>query len=465
MNLTLAILLLLPTAGHGPIPDRFAGAVPGARPATSWWLELGDARLAQAVEDGLAANLDLAAARDRVLQVEAIARQNRASLLPSLAVDANASGTPGETDPCILGSILAAGVGAARPDVCYRGSAMLTASVQADIWGRAWIGYRAALMDAAASRDDRDGQAAALAALVAQTYIDAVAAQSRLEIAQRQLRVNESFLALIEARFEQGSATALDVLQQRQQVAAGSAALPLARAAASVARQQLAVLLGRSPSGELPEVGADLPEIGDTPPTGTPAELIEWRADLRAASARAEASEQRVTGAFRAMLPSLRVSGQVGYQGSYASELETRESWSVGIALAVPLFEGGRTWAAYEQAEAASSAAVKSLRQATLVAIQQVESALVRDIEQRKQLEAIRAQHDAAKLAFDEAKARYLNGIDSYLNVLTALSIHEGAQLQLLQARRDAVASRIQTHTALGGAWTVGIAAVPRPQK
>jgi NodT family efflux transporter outer membrane factor (OMF) lipoprotein len=462
MTLHVALLLLLPIAGGDALPERFAGAVPGARSEQPWWRQLGDARLTELVEESLTASFDLAVARDRVLQLEAIARQSRAALLPSVSIDVATSGTPGAVNPCLLGGFSAAAVGAARPSVCYSGSAMLVASLQADIWGRAWTGFRAALLDAAASRDDRDGQAAALAAAVAQTYLDAVTARAQLEIAQRQLEVNEKFLTLIEARFEQGAATALDVLQQRQQVAAGSAALPRARAAVRVARQQLAVLLGRSPSGDLPAVGSTLPDVGDAPPTGTPAGLLEARPDLRAVRSRTVASEQRAKSTFRAMLPSLRVSGQIGYQGNYAQELDTLDTWSVGAALTLPLFEGGRAWAAYEQAEAARSAAVNSGWQATLDAIQQVESALVRDSEQRKHLDAIQVQHEAARLAFEEARARYLNGIDNYLNVLTALGIYQAAQLQLLQARHDAAVSRVQTYHALGGSWTLGLASATR---
>jgi outer membrane protein TolC len=64
---------------------------------------------------------------------------------------------------------------------------------------------------------------------------------------------------------------------------------------------------------------------------------------------------------------------------------------------------------------------------------------------------------EAARLAFQESRARYLAGLATYIQVLTATNAWQQAELTLLQARRDLLGLRIQLHAAIGGAWTRGL--------
>ena len=91
-------------------------------------------------------------------------------------------------------------------------------------------------------------------------------------------------------------------------------------------------------------------------------------------------------------------------------------------------------------------------------AVGEVETALVREFEQREALTALEQQAKAAKLAWTESKARYTEGLTPYLTVLTAINALNAAELNLINARRALIGIRIDLHQALGGSWTRGLA-------
>ena len=87
-----------------------------------------------------------------------------------------------------------------------------------------------------------------------------------------------------------------------------------------LARQQLAVLLGRRPGDKLPAPRSDLPVLPPPPPLGTPADLLVHRPDLRAARIRLDAARTRHKSKLREFGPSLQVSGNLGGQAIYIDQ-------------------------------------------------------------------------------------------------------------------------------------------------
>ena len=101
---------------------------------------------------------------------------------------------------------------------------------------------------------------------------------------------------------------------------------------------------------------------------------------------------------------------------------------------------------------AADGAASSSLEQALLQAQQALRSASIREEELLAQVQAVAEQEEAARLALQESRARYIEGITPYLSVLTALSTWQAADLKLIDTRRQLLATRVDLYLALGGA-------------
>ena len=83
----------------------------------------------------------------------------------------------------------------------------------------------------------------------------------QLGILKEQIAVNRDLEEIVGIRYEGGSATALDLLQQEQQLASLEAQLPLTEAALLTQRQRMASFQARDPVKDLPEAVTELPPL------------------------------------------------------------------------------------------------------------------------------------------------------------------------------------------------------------
>ncbi|MFN7133768.1 MAG: TolC family protein [Myxococcales bacterium] len=459
LALLAAALLAAPVAVAAPataeLPERFQAGSAGAPAETPWWLSFQASGLDRLVSTGLAENHDVAAAAERIASAEARADQARATLFPTVNFDVSANATPFSAIGFQFG-----GVTPTRPDlpdVLVRGSAMFNVRYQLDVWGRQLNALRATRMRAEVTREEREGFGLSLASQIAEAWFDLIASREQVAVVERQISTASSLLELLQLRFERGEARAPDVLQQKQQLAAAKSRLPGARVQEELARQRLSVLFGRAPPENLPPVPERLPAVPDAPITGTPADLVDNRPDLRAALARLEAARLQAASAGRVYFPTVGVSGQAGWQAFRSNELRSQAVWGAGADLSFNLFRGGADEALIREADAEARAAEQSVRQLSLQAIAEVESALERERASQAQLAAVREQLEAARRAFEEARHGYLQGLTGYVAVFTALNALEQAQLAEVQAARAVLSARVQLHQALGGPWTRGL--------
>lgn len=456
--MTSPIFLFMLVAAQTPpvtVPEGYAIAPAGQLPAEPWWSDR-EAELRDLIENVLAKNYDLHGAVERMVQADAVAIQSRSVLFPSLSLEASASVAPTESRGFQFGGL---GGPADGPSVFYSGSASLSARYQLDIFGRNYLAYSAARLQALASAGDRDAIALALVAQLGSAYHEVAAAREQLVVIEAQVEANESFLELVQLRFERGESSGLDVLQQKQQLAATKARVPAAKISLRIARQRLATLTGiPATEYDMPTLAA-VPEVEAPPGAGAPVDLVGNRPDLRAASSRWESASERSRSSFQAHLPTLSVNGNIGYQLFRLDETRTQDFWGAGVNFSLPLFSGFGDVARVRQASAAEAEALATLNQSVLNALQEVEAAATRDAELREQLTLLQEQQEAARLAWGESKLRYENGLTNYLQVLTALSAHQQVQLTVIQTKLAAINARIALHHALGGPWTEGLGA------
>lgn len=466
LGVVLALSATSPARAATPdalAPDaslRFSGGRAEPVPDTPWWERFGDPDLTRTVQAALAGNLDLERLRAVQRQVQAGALQSFSGIAPSISANSQISLAP--TDSLGFGFVPpgASGGGQEQPKSYYNGNATLDGQWNLDVFGRNGASWRAAQRDIVASEGDLDGLAGQTAVLVANAYYDAVTAKERVTVLQAQIRTNEELLEVIELRYERGDATSLDVLQQRQTLASAQAQLPGARLLAETTAQRLAVLLGRPPM-QPPSTAAALPDLSPQAIVGTPAELVDNRPDLRAEAARLQGTRDRRWAAYAATLPTIGVSGRLGYQYIDITEFTDQTFWNVSANVSIPLFSGGRNLGAVRQARAAHDVQSAAFEAAVLTAMQEVEGALSQERLQREAVAAQEAQLAAATSAAETARSQYLEGLAPFVNVQSAITRQQQAELTLLQARRDLVSARISLHNAVGGPWTRALGVTP----
>jgi NodT family efflux transporter outer membrane factor (OMF) lipoprotein len=435
---------------------QYTDAIDGAVSTEPWWPNFGDEALDSLMGIGLRDNLDQRSAWERVAQADAVSWQAFSALVPNASFDVGANLAPLDTLTFQFGGIP---IGASdAPDTYYTGSANLNVGWQVDLFGRQSLAFHASRLDRAASEGDAEAQLLALATRLAESYFDAVASKAQVAVIREQLEANTSLLELTELRFARGEAIGVEVLQQRQQVAATEALLPQSRAAWRNAEQRLALLLARQPGQLDIEVAATLPELPAPPSTGTPSDLLTHRPDVQSASVRLGAGKSRAISAALGLLPTVSLQASTGWQFSDFGEFDLQGQWSVGGAMSLPLFQGGRTLGAVRQSKSERDIAWYSFNSTLLTAMMEVEGSVVAVREQTEQLEAARRQEEAARLASDESLLRYRDGIGDYLSVLTSMTSWQRSQLNTLQVHRTALSAHVQLHDALGGIWMDSVA-------
>lgn len=434
----------LPPAPAPPVPAQWqeAGAAEPAALDLDWWQAFGSAELSALVDEALAASPDVAIAAERVRQADLAARIAGASLLPS--VTANAGTSRRRDDP---------GEGAdARSSSAT--SASLGISYEIDLWGRLAANRRGAEALLRASRHDADTVRLSLVSSVANAYFQVLALRLRLAIAQENLAIAERVDAIVQVRFRNGAASALDVSRQRTTVLAQRAALQPLAVQARQTETTLALLLGRPPQPLALEAqdlaGLALPRVD----AGLPSSLLLRRPDLASAEAQLAAAQADVAVARATLLPSIALAGSTGLASDALLSL-ANPAFTLGLSASIvqTVFDGGRLRAQVGVSEAQQRVLVETYRAAVNAALKEVEDALGNGALAREQEAAQLAIRDEAQRSLRLSELRYREGADDLLSVLDAQRTLFAATDSLAQQRLARLTAAVDLAKALGGGW------------
>ena len=306
----------------------------------------------------------------------------------------------------------------------------------------------------AATREDLNTAAITLAAEVANRWINIIAQRMQKELLERQLQTNRTYLDLIELRFRAAMVSALDVYQQQQIVEGIRAEIPLVEVQEQLLRHELALLLGKPPKTALKISRKDLPKPVEVPATGLPADLLSARPDLRAAGMRLWAADWQVAAARANRLPAINLTAQAIYRGGDVDVIFN--NWLISLAgnLTAPIFDGKRRAVEVERRMAIVDENLAVYRQAVLIAIKEVEDALISELKQREHIKRLEIVTETARKALEEAGIRYRNGLTDYLPVLTQLLTVQRLERDLIQKKTNLLNIRIGLYRAFGGTWT-----------
>ena len=418
-----------------------------------WWTSFSDAKLDAYVAQLLKKNLDLKQGFSRVNQAVALAAKAGAAVYPWVQVETGAS--YGQT--AFYG-------GAQFGDQTLRSARFpiqLGISYEVDLWGKVASTRKAAKLDVRAGKADLSAMAMSLVGIATDLWFLIRELEAQKGLLLDQIKVNKTYLDLVELRFKNGLASALDVMQQRQQVVTVRAQLPLLEASQKVAQHQLDVLSGQVPGSVRRVVIGSLPTLKPLPKTGAPMDLLKRRPDVRAAVLRVLAADYRVGVAVADKLPALRLGASGGLNGNSISTLFTTWIFNLIGNLVAPLYQGGIKSAEVVRTRAALEERISAYGQVLLKAFQEVEDAIVREKKQWEHIGLLDQQRSAARETLGHAKDRYLRGQATYLAVLTALRSVQSVDRALLTAQRQLISYRINLYRALGGSWADSL----RPQK
>lgn len=431
-------------------PAKLGMAVPQAwnetgaaapQPTPDWWNDYSSAELAQLIQIALAESPDIAIASERVRQAEATVRSAGASLFPF--VDAGASSGRRRSAPVDGDATISDSSGVD-----------LGVSYEVDLWGRISAGKRAALASLGGSRYDRETVRLTLTSGVANAYFQVLATRARLQVARDNLAIAERLLRIVDVRYRNGAASALDRSRQTTAVLTQRATLPPLQVLERQTLSALAILLGRPPQG-FALAGEDInrltiPDIG----VGLPSELLTRRPDLAAAEAQLLAADANLDAARAALLPSLQLSGSGGLSTADLFSLSSpTRSFSLSASVVQTIFDGGRLRSQVDSSESQRRELLESYRAAILTAFKEVEDALSNAQRDREQEVALTAIRDESLRSLRLAELRLREGADELSTVLEAQRTLFLAEDQLAQLRQSRLNSSVDIIKAAGGGW------------
>lgn len=422
----------------------------------NWWVPFGDPQLDSLMERVSISNQTLLAAEAQFRQAVALAEQARAAWFPTVtATVAETRSRPSGTTGPITGVTT-------NKRTIY--SLPLNASWEADLWGKIRRSVESGEAAAQASAADLENARLSVRAELALDYFQLRAIDAQKQLLDITIAAYVKSLELTRNRYTAGVVSKSDVAQAETQLKSTQAqALDLGVQRAQL-EHAIAILLGMPPS-EFAVAAAPLAAAPPPVPVGLPAELLERRPDIAAAERRVAAANAQIGVAKAAFFPSATLSATYGFQSATTAQWFTLPSrfWSVGPALAMTLFDGGRRRAVTNQAIAAYDASVASYRESVLTGFKEVEDSLaaLRILEQEAQLqdEAVAAAQQALEFALNQYKA----GIVNYLQVVIAQTAALSNQRSAADILARRVTASVQLVKALGGGWDA--AALPAPEE
>jgi NodT family efflux transporter outer membrane factor (OMF) lipoprotein len=418
-----------------------------AAPRGNWWEAYGDPGLNALIAQVDISNQTIAAAAAQVRISAAIADQSRALFWPSLTgtVSRTESKPSSTTGPIV-------GAATSKRIIDLLG---VNASWEADLWGRIRRLVESGDDTTQASAGDLANARLSAQATLAQYYFQLRALDAQIRLLDETVAAYARSLEMTKNRYAMGVASRGDVVlaeTQLQSARAQSIDLGVQRAQFEHA---IAVLLGR-PASDFSLAYAPL--VSTPPPVpaaGVPAELLERRPDIAAAERRVAAANAQIGVAKAAFFPTATLGGSYGYQTAKPDLWFTKPSlfWSIGPALALTLFDGGRRAAVSEQAVASYDQTVAVYRSTVLQAFADVEDnlAALRILEQEAAVQAlaVRAAEQSLEIALNQYKAGIINYLQVAVVQAAALN-NQTAALGILSRRWVANALLVK---ALGGGW------------
>src|SRR5262249_53322405 len=128
-------------------------------------------------------------------------------------------------------------------------------------------------------------------------------------------------------------------------------------------------------------------------------------------------------------------------------------AWALGPSIRWPVFAGGRIRAQIAVEEARTSQALAAYEKTVLVALEDVENALVDYLREGERRTRLEAAVTADRTAVDLAEDLYRKGLTSFLDVLDAQRALYLAQAELARSQALVTLDLVALYKALGGGW------------
>ncbi|MDB5946368.1 MAG: transporter [Ramlibacter sp.] len=414
-----------------------------------WWLRFGDPQLNALQDQAMSASPTLAVAAARLAQARSQVDAASAGLFPQLSLSTR---------------VARQRISANRPLTNYNSPNLSTVqndfglsfgvAYEADLWGRVQGTVDIARATAQQSAADFENVRLVLASDLAANYFNLRELDIELDVLAQSIALQRRALDLATTRHDLGATSGLDVAQQQALLDTTLTQVDVLRRQRDQFEHAISTLIGTP--APLFALAAEI--ASRTPPAiplGVPSDVLERRPDVASAERAVAAANAQIGVARAAYYPSITLNPAVGVDSNSISKLFDAPSllWSLGMSVAQPLFDAGRTDTNVAFARSGYEAAVGNYRRVVLTAMQEVEDGITGSAALDRALAQSRLATDSAGKVLQLANDRYEGGVATYLDVISAQQSLLNAQRQTAQLLGQRLLVSVFLVKALGCDW------------
>jgi multidrug efflux system outer membrane protein len=451
-----------PIAATFPAGEAYKDPAAGgtALPAAEigWRDFMADPRLQRMVEIALENNRNLRVSALLVMQMQAQYRIQRAQLFPQVngVAQFQASHTPGGVTTN----------GTSRGLTFHEYSVGLSVSWTLDFFGRLRSLRDQALYRYFSTAYARKAFEILLVSQVADQYVTMLAYDELMAVTRDTLKSAQDSYNIVKQQFDVGTA-AEEILRQAEGVVEQARAnyTGYVRLRAQ-AENFLVLLIGQPLPADLPPVVTlDNQKLLTDIPAGLPSELLTRRPDIQEAEATLRADNANIGAARAAFFPTISLTAGVGTASATLGGLFTAGSgfWSLVPQLAQPIFNAGSNRAFLDATKLQNDIDIANYQNTIQTAFREVSDGLAARGTYDDQVASLERYVSSQQRFLDLALMRYKQGVDPYLNVLTAQTYYYTARQALVSAQMARLTSLVDLYRALGGGWIQNTGEESRP--
>lgn len=331
----------------------------------------------------------------------------------------------------------------------------LTVNYEVDIWGKNRMNTKKYQKAYEALKYDEKAAFISLTVLTATTYFNLMNIDKQLEYQQELVKIREEILSLTKVNYEYGLASSSDVTIADKSYTESLSGLETLKNNQSKLQNQLAVLIGDSSENSSTLVRSSIDNIETLKdlPESIPSEMIDKRPDILKAEAELEAAAFDVKIARRELMPSINLTGFIGFNAYKFRPLFNWESFimSLGGGLTQPIFSGGRLLAQLRGKKYKYEEMFNTYQKTILTSIQEINDSLVElKTDTQKNKNDIKRVECETKY-YNDMYYKYEKGAVSYLDTLRYKENLLTLEKEEVQSKTNVIISSLSLYKSLGG--------------
>lgn len=415
----------------------------------NWWLLFNDEKLNALVNRALEKNNDLRLAFINYERAAANLGISRSDLLPKL------NGTAGATRQKTPVNSPSNSSGNAIIGNSYNMG--LSLSYELDLWGKYRDNYLAGRRAFEASIYDFEAARLTLISSVVNLYFNAINLYNQEQILTQSVADYQQSYDLRKEQFDVGAISEYELYSYKAQLDSAKANLENARLAKDSNDKALLILIG----ADLNEVlytkfsNSKIENYDISLPSGISSEILLMRPDI-ASSLKSLEQKNYLVGAARAdFLPSISLTGLLGFASSHLNNLTENPSatWSVGGSAVMPIFRWGEIAYNVDLAKLSKDEAYLSYENTLKTAFGEVRTALLSYETASNNELNYKNLLEAQQKIYELSQARYDSGAISLNDLLDARNNYLNAKLSYENAIYVKISAVIESIKAFGGGF------------